>query len=200
MKADHGELAHFDSVVLTIPTFAAAPLVAPFAPQAVAPMEAIPYAPAVVVALGFPRSAIENALKGFGFLVPSGEKRDVLGVLWSSSIFNQRAPDAHVLLRAIVGGVRRPDLVALDDDTLVSTVIQELQAILGGDLSAPTHRKVVRWPNGIPQYTMGHGERVQAMRDALEPHRGLFIGGNGVVGVSVADCAGYAETLPDLVC
>ena len=174
VKADGGDWLQYDRVILTIPTFAAAPLVAPFAPQAVAPMTEIPYAPAVVVAVGYPRAQVENHLKGFGFLVPSGEKRDVLGVLWSSSIFDQRAPDEHVLLRAIVGGVRRPDLVALDDEALASTVTTELGKILGGDLSSPTHRQIIRWPNGIPQYTMGHGERVASIRDAIRPHSGLW--------------------------
>ena len=89
--------------------------------------------------------------------------------------------------------------MALDDEALASTVTTELGKILGGDLSSPTHRQIIRWPNGIPQYTMGHGERVASIRDAIRPHSGLVVAGNGVVGVSVADCVGFADTLPDLI-
>ena len=155
--------------------------------------------PAAVVALGFPEAAFSRPLDGFGFLVPSMEKRDILGVLWSSTLFADRAPDGQVLLRTIVGGAHRPELVDLDDEALVATVTAELSVAFGCDLSQASFQRIIRWPQGIPQYTLGHLDRVATARAALSEHRGLFLAGNGVSGVSLADCAAAAEALPEVV-
>jgi oxygen-dependent protoporphyrinogen oxidase len=188
-----------DGIVFATPTGVTADLLKGIMPAAQSPLRDIEYAPAAVVALGYPQSAIKTPLDGFGFLVPSSEKRDVLGVLWSSTLFAQRAPEDKILLRCIVGGTHRPELVGLDDDALTSCVTAELTAAFGYDLSKPVFRRLIRWPKGIPQYTMGHRQRLDEIRGALRAHRGLFIAGNGLVGISVADCIGYAETLPEQI-
>jgi len=199
VNAQGGDPLLVDGVVFATPTPVTARLVSPFSRGAAAPLEDIEYAPAAVVALGFPEDALSRPLDGFGFLVPSMEKRDILGVLWSSTLFAERAPDGQVLLRTIVGGAHRPELIELDDEALISTVSAELSAAFGCDLTQPSFQRIVRWPQGIPQYTMGHLDRVQRAKAALAEHRGLFVLGNGVAGVSLADCATAAETLPQEV-
>jgi protoporphyrinogen/coproporphyrinogen III oxidase len=195
--AQGGDALIVDGVVFTTPTPMTAQLVGDLSPSAATALEGITYAPAAVVALGYPESALDHPLDGFGFLVPSLEKRDILGVLWSSTLFADRAPDGQILLRTIVGGARRPELVGLDDEALVATVAAELSVAFGCDLMTPSFERIGRWPQGIPQYTMGHLDRVTKARAALSEQSGLFIAGNGVSGVSLADCAAAAETLPD---
>ena len=188
-----------DGIVFATPTAMTADLLKGVLPALQSPLREIEYAPAAVVALGYPQGAINRPLDGFGFLVPSSEKRDVLGVLWSSTLFPNRAPDGQILLRCIVGGAHRPELVDLDDDALTKTVSAELSAAFGCDLNSPAFRRIVRWPKGIPQYTLGHQARIDEIKAALQTQRGLFLAGNGLVGISVADCIGYAETLPQKI-
>jgi oxygen-dependent protoporphyrinogen oxidase len=184
-----------DAVVLATPAAVTAQLVGPLAPAAVTSLESIPYAPAAVVVLGFPKAAMPRDLDGFGFLVPSRERRDVLGVVWCSMLFPGRAPDGHVLMRCIVGGARRPELVALPDGELLRRVRADLDAAMGR-LPEPAFTRVVRWPLAIPQYTLGHTRRVQAAREALLPLPGLHLAGAGFYGVSVPECVDRADALP----
>ncbi len=195
VDATGGQAVEADAVVLATPAAVTAQLVGRLAPAAVEPLEAIPYAPAAVVVLGFPKAAMPRDLDGFGFLVPSREKRDVLGVVWCSVLFPGRAPDGHVLLRCIVGGARRPELVALGDDQLLGRVRADLEAAMGR-LPEAAFARVVRWPAAIPQYTLGHARRVRAARDALAPLAGLHLAGAGFYGVSVPECVDRADALP----
>ncbi len=199
VRAAGGEPIEADAVVLATPTDVTARLVASVAPGAVGPLEDIRYAPAAVVALGFPVGGLPRPLDGFGYLVPSGERRRVLGVLWSSTIFPGRAPAGHALIRTIVGGARHPELLDLDDEALIEVVVTELSVTMGGALPAPVFARVVRWPQGIPQYELGHLDRVAAAEAALRPTGGLHLAGNGLYGVSLADCVARADALPAIV-
>jgi oxygen-dependent protoporphyrinogen oxidase len=145
---------------------------------------AIPAAPVAVVGLGYPRTAVPHALDGFGFLAPRREGLRTLGVLWESSIFPARAPAGHVLLRAIVGGAHDPDVVTLEDAELLAIVTADLERSLA--ISAPpVFRRIVRHRVGIPQCTLGHLARMQAIGQALERWHGLHLAGWGYRGVSV---------------
>ena len=171
-----------DGVVVTTPTYPMAQLLKPLAPQAASALENIPYAPVAVVAVGYRRHKVAHGLDGFGFLIPSRERRRLLGVLWSSTLFAERAPDGHVMLRCILGGAYNPQLVDLDDEELLKVVTTELGQIFCSNLVNPAFHKIVRWPVGIPQYTIGHLERVRTARLAAAAQGGLFLAGNGLVG------------------
>ncbi len=199
VHAAGGDPIDCDAVVLATPTDVMAKLVGPLADGATAPLEAIRYAPAAVVAVGYRAVDLPRTLDGFGFLVPSGERRRVLGVLWSSTLFPGRAPGGHALLRCIVGGSRQPELLDLADDELIDVVVSELSITLGGAMTAPAFAKVVRWPAGIPQYELGHLDRVAAAEAAVRPLSGLHLAGNGLYGVSLADCIARADALPAIV-
>ena len=198
VAAEGGDPVDGDAVVVSTPADAIAGLVGPLVPAATAPLEAIPYAPAAVVAVGYRTADLPRPLDGFGFLVPSGEGRRVLGVVWSSSLFADRAPDGHALLRVIVGGARHPELLQLDDEALVAVVREELGITLGR-LPDPAFAQVVRWPRAIPQYTLGHLDRVRDAEGAVATLGGVHLAGNGLYGVSLADCVARADALPDLV-
>ena len=178
-----GELDADDVVIAGHPSFASR-LLAGVDSTLATLLGVIPAAPVAVVALGYPRTAVPHALDGFGFLVPRCEGLRTLGVLWESSIFPARAPAGHVLLRAIVGGAHDPDVVTLNDAELLAIVTADLQRSLA--ISAPpVFRRIVRHCVGIPQCTIGHLARMQAVGQALERWRGLHLAGWGYRGVSV---------------
>ena len=159
----------------------------------------IEYVPMAVVALAFPEAVVSHPLDGFGFVVPRTEQCDLLGCIFSSSIFPNRAPSGEKLLRVMIGGARRPDLVDSEPDELVRVAVEGLRPLIG--LSGePSFSKVVRWPRAIPQYLIGHREVVAGLDRALEAHPNLSVLGNAFRGVGVPDCvkAGLATaSAPD---
>ncbi|MEK7704564.1 MAG: protoporphyrinogen oxidase, partial [Myxococcota bacterium] len=155
---------------------------------------AIPYAAVSVVALGWKPAQLGRALDGFGFLIPSGEGRRILGTLWDSSVFVGRAPDGYVLTRTIVGGARHRELAMLPPDELVATVREELREILDVR-AAPEFVDVVRHERAIPQYVPGHAERLLAIEGRLTQHRGLYLTGNAYRGVALPECTARAPRI-----
>jgi oxygen-dependent protoporphyrinogen oxidase len=111
------------------------------------------------------RSDIAHSLAGFGFLVPRREQRKILGCLFSSSMFDGRAPPDTVLLTSFVGGARHPELPAGSDAEIAAIVHGDLQALLGAR-SDPAWTAITRWTQAIPQYNLGHRERLRPVGDA----------------------------------
>lgn len=173
-------------VVIATPADAAAALVETFAPQAAQHLSAVAYAPVSIVVAAYRREDVAHALDGFGFLVPSRERRPVLGTLFSSTMFEGRAPAGHVLLTTFVGGQRNPQVAALDDATLREIVGRELGVLLGARTAL--WMDIVRWPRAIPQYALGHDARVAAIDQATARFPTLFLSANWRGGISLADC------------
>jgi oxygen-dependent protoporphyrinogen oxidase len=186
------------AVVLAAPAYAAAPLVASIAPTAAAALQAIPYPPVAVVCSAYARDAIRHGLDGFGVLAPECEGRQILGSLFSSTLFEGRAPAGKVLLTTFVGGMRQPELARLDDAALSELVGCELGAMLGAT-TPPEFVQIRRWAQAIPQYTPGHSARMQAIETAERAQPGLFFCANYRGGVSVGDCVASAECVVDAV-
>jgi oxygen-dependent protoporphyrinogen oxidase len=176
----------FDQVVLSVPSDSMAGIVKTVAPGLSARVGAVVYPPVAVVFTGFKIESVARELDGFGFLVPSVERRKILGSIWSSTIFPGRAPEGYVALTAFVGGTRRPDDVALDDDRLLELVVDDLNTIIGlrGD---PVLVRIKRWTRAIPQYAMGY-QNLQRMFDDVESEvTGLYFAGNFRRGISIGD-------------
>jgi oxygen-dependent protoporphyrinogen oxidase len=146
----------------------------------------IPYAPVAVVVLGFARGAVAHPLDGFGVLVPAVERRRVLGVLFSSSLFPGRAPDDHVTLTAFVGGVRQPELAGLARASLVALARDELTDLLGA-FGEPVFQHVAVWPRAIPQYVLGYGRWLEIVEQVEAANPGLALAGSYRDGVSLGD-------------
>lgn len=181
-----------DAVVLACPAHAAGALVRPFDPALATPLEAIPYAPVAVVVLGYPVAAFPaGPPQGFGFLVPRGEAR-VLGCLFPSSAFDGMAPDGHVMLRVLCGGALDPEGAALDDDALVKLCRAEVEPVVGAK-GEPALVRVLRHPQAIPQYDLGHDARLAAIDARLAAWPGLFATGNAYRGVSLGDVVKDAD-------
>jgi oxygen-dependent protoporphyrinogen oxidase len=176
-----------DAVALACPAHRQAEIVADAAPELAQTVGAIPYNRVAVVGLGYRAADVPFDLNGFGYLSPQRERRDVLGVQWCSSIFPGRSPPGTVLLRAMCGGANRPEIVDWPDERLLSAVRAELHAALRVH-AAPVFHHVVRWQRAIPQYHVGHLDRVARAERLAEAQPGLFLAGNAYHGVALNDC------------
>ncbi len=183
-----------EAVVLACPAPRQAAILADEDAGLAAVIDGIPFNRVAVVALGYRVADVPGPLEGFGYLSPQRERRDVLGVQWCSSIFPDRAPPGMVLLRAMCGGWNRPEMLDWDDDRLVRAVRGELRLAMRIE-AAPVFRHVVRWRRAIPQYHLGHLERVAWIEGRLAHHPGLFLGGNAYHGVALNDCVEQADML-----
>lgn len=176
-----------DAVVLAVPAYAASELLGALDPGLAETLSGIPYSPISVVALGYDRASLENPLDGFGFLIPRRERRKILGALWDSSVFANRAPEGKALIRAMVGGVRRPDLAALPHDDLVALVREELRETMGIG-AEPVLARAFFHDRGIPQYLVGHGERMERIEARLSENPGIYLNSNAYRGIALNDC------------
>jgi oxygen-dependent protoporphyrinogen oxidase len=186
----NGRRIEADALVLAGAAAESAALVRPFAPIAAVLLAALPTAPLAVVCLGYDAAALaadRGPLNGFGFLVPRGEGPRLLGALWETSIYDDRAPLGKSLLRVMIGGAADPGAVQLDDGPLIARVRADLEQTMGLRI-APEFVHVVRHWRGIPQYTVGHAARLARIEAGLAGHPGLFLAGNAYRGVSVNAC------------
>jgi oxygen-dependent protoporphyrinogen oxidase len=178
----------FDAVVLAVPAAALAQLsIGPDGERPLALLEQVAYPPVASLFFGFRRDQIAHPLDGFGALVPAVEGRSVLGVLFSSTLFSERAPADHVALTVYVGGTRQPDLARLTPEALRPRVLADLRELLGVH-GHPVFTHATFWPHAIPQYNLGYECFLDAMTQAEAQHPGLFIGGHVRDGISLANC------------
>ncbi|MCB1182833.1 protoporphyrinogen oxidase [bacterium] len=161
-------------------------------------LDRIPYAPMAVIALGFRRENVGHDLDGFGLLVPGRENRDLLGALWTSSIFPGRAPAGHVLLRCMAGGAGNPGVMELDDAAMTDLILSELRPLLHLK-GAPAMVRVIRHERAIAQYTRGHLARLARLDELAAGQPGLHLTGSSYRGVSVNYCLKEAELAADRV-
>jgi oxygen-dependent protoporphyrinogen oxidase len=182
-----------DAVVLTCPAYAQAEMLADLDGKLASLVGGIGYNRIAVVALGYRAADVPQA-DGFGFIAPQRLRRDLLGVQWCSATYPDRAPAGMVLWRALCGGVNRSDVVGWSDTQLVAAVRAELRAAQDVTVK-PVFVHVVRWERAIPQYVLGHPERVAAIESRLAASPGLFLGGNAYHGVAVNDCTEQGDLL-----
>jgi oxygen-dependent protoporphyrinogen oxidase len=187
-----------DAVVLMCPAYQQALILADLDAALADRIGGIAYNRVAVVALGYKTADVPVSTEGFGYLAPQRDRRDVLGVQWCSSIFPDRAPPGLQLLRAMCGGWHRPDVLDWDDDRLLQAVRAELSQTMGIQ-SPPVFHHIVRWHRAIPQYHLGHGDRVATIDQRAARHAGLFLGGNAYHGVAMNDCVERAAVLAERV-
>jgi oxygen-dependent protoporphyrinogen oxidase len=193
-----GENLTADHVVIAVPPPAASALLGPVDATLAATLATIPLAPLVVVALGFDRGALGHSLDGFGFLVPRGQGARILGALWESSVYPGRAASGHALIRVMTGGAHDPSVADLTDDQLLALVRGDLLTTMGITVE-PGMVRIIRHRNAIPQYTVGHLDRLACIDAALKRLPGLHLTGHGYRGVginaAIADAVSLAARL-----
>lgn len=186
----------FAAVVIALPADGIAALSFENVPGAsrLSALREIEHPPVASVFTGYRRSDVAHALDGFGVLVPEVERRQILGALFSSTLFPGRAPADHVAITTFVGGMRDPSLARRDDADVLQLVQGELVKLLGVR-AAPVYTHVKRWPRAIPQYTLGYERFKTAITDVEAAAPGIFIGGNCRDGISLANCIGSGRRL-----
>jgi oxygen-dependent protoporphyrinogen oxidase len=151
----------------------------------------VEFAPVAVVSLGYPKSATAHSLDGFGFLVPRSAGLRVLGTVWNSSLFPGRAPDGQALLTSFVGGTTDPAAAKLTPDNLAALVHREISSILSIHRE-PTFSNITIWPRALPQYTLGHADRMAAVATLLKSNPGIWLTGNYLRGPAIGTCVEQA--------
>jgi oxygen-dependent protoporphyrinogen oxidase len=194
VEAGDGRTFLADTLVVTTPSAEAAGLVEPFDEALAGDLRAIEYAPMTVVHAGFKTSAVRELPPGFGFLVPRREGLRILGAIFSSRLFPGRAPAGFELITVFAGGSLDPDAMSLGDVSVHAFVEADLRRALG--LSRPLALcEITRWRRAIPQYAVGHKDRVARIDELARRHKGLRLLGNWRGGIAMPDCVRNAESL-----
>jgi protoporphyrinogen/coproporphyrinogen III oxidase len=191
-----GETLEADGVVLATPAFVTAQLVADLDRELARAHADIPYASSAVVTLAFSRAEVVP-LDGYGYVVPRAAGSDVLACTWSSQKWEHRAPEESILLRVYAGRFGGRDVTADTDDELVALARDELTFL--GVSAEPLLSRVHRWPLGMPQYVLGHLDRVERIETVLGAHPGLTVAGAAYRGVGIPDCIASGETAAESV-
>lgn len=156
----------------------------------------IEYAPVAVVSLGYILGDVDHSLEGFGFLVPRSSGLRVLGTVWNSSLFPDRTPDGYALLTSFVGGATDPQAIALPATALASLVHGEIAPLLRIG-AAPEFINVQIYPRALPQYNIGHRERLAALDELQAQTPGLFFVGNYLQGPAIGACVEQATEVAE---
>ena len=180
-----------DRLICAVPAHVAVGLFAVFAPALSVSLSRVQTEPIAVVCTGHDRETVPHSMDGFGFLVPPNQGKDVLGCIWTSSVFDDFAPDDRVYLRTMIGGAIHPEYVEQSDEALLEYVRNDVFPQMGIETD-PEFVKIYRHARGIPQYGLDHGEVLEAVSKAEAAHPGLHFTGNSFYGISMNDCVKHA--------
>jgi protoporphyrinogen/coproporphyrinogen III oxidase len=185
-----------DAVVIATEAHAAARFLDSQDPTLALQLRAIPYASSLIVNIAYRRDQISHPLDGFGAVVPAIEGRPILAVSFLSVKFANRAPAGTVLLRVFIGGATQPQHLDLDDQAITELVRHQLADLIGAS-GEPLFVRVGRHPRSMPQYILGHLDRVATIRRHLAKHSRLYLAGVAYDGVGIPDCIHAAEMTAD---
>ena len=185
----------FAAVVAAVPAWALAGLeIGAPGERPLAPLAGVEHPPIASVMLGFKRAQVAHPLDGFGALVPAAERRSILGIIFSSSLFPGRAPEGHVAVTAIVGGALQPELARAPEKELLARTLRDVADLLGAS-GEPAFTRQAAWARSIPQYNLGYGTFLDAISRAEASHPRLFVGGIARDGISLPEAIASGERL-----
>jgi oxygen-dependent protoporphyrinogen oxidase len=187
-----------DAVCLAVPAYVAASLIENVSRSLAAKLRQIKYASTATINFAYKRSDIKHPLNGFGFVVPLIENRSLIACTFSSVKFAERAPDDHVLLRAFAGGALQPQIFGLDDAELVPRIDADLRELLG-ITGRPLFTEVAKWERSMPQYEVGHLDRVAEIESEVSKVSGLALAGNSYRGAGIPDCIRSGENAAESI-
>jgi oxygen-dependent protoporphyrinogen oxidase len=190
------EKVETERLILATSPKAAGRLLARLNPAFDTQLGAVEYAAVGVVSLGYRKEDVGHSLAGFGFLVPRSSGLSNLGTVWNSSLFPGRAPEGHALLTSFVGGTTNPGIVQKSVEELVSQVHREITPLLG-IRKEPAFSNVTMWPRALPQYSLGHTARLEALEKLRASFPGLYFAGNYFNGPAIGTCVEHALKVAD---
>ena len=188
-----GEVLPADGLVLATPSFASAELVAGFAPELAEELRPIEYVPTATVTLAYRESELPWPLDGYGYVIPRREGRKALACTWTSTKFPHRAPEGFALLRVFIGRAGQESEISWDEASLLEIAREELRLTLG-IRAAPLLERVYSWEKAMPQYALGHPQRLERIEGRLSAYPGLALAGNAYQGIGIPDCIHSGET------
>jgi protoporphyrinogen/coproporphyrinogen III oxidase len=180
------------ATVLAIPAYQAALVLEDLYPDLAGMLRSVEYAPVVVAATSLPINSLTVPLRGFGFLAPRSEGMTILGTVFNSLLFTERAPDDRILLTSFLGGAMKPEVYDWPETRIWETVGSELKRVLKTTLQ-PEPLGIFRHRHAIPQYNIGQRQRVEEIAGELKRIPGLFVTGNFLHGVSVPACMEHGD-------
>jgi len=198
MEGNTTDSVSAESVIFATPTDVTGKLLEQLAPSFGPPFASVEYAAVAVVSLAYAKKDVSRSLDGFGFLVPRSAGLRILGTVWNSSLFPGRAPDGYALLTTFVGGATDAAATTLSHDQLSTMVHREIAPVLS-IRSHPTFSSVTIWPRALPQYNLGHGDRLGTIGKNLSRFPGLFLAGNYLRGPAIGACVEQALAVADEV-
>ena len=176
-----------DALIVATPAYETARLVGDLDAELLEMLRLIPFASTVVIHLAYRAADIDHPLDGYGYLIPSVENSDLVACTWSSQKWSGRAPADRILLRLSAGRFGRRDLLGKTDEELFALARAECAATLK-ITAAPVLQRLHRWDMGMPQYTVGHVRRVEAIDARAASIPGLFLAGASYGGVGIPQC------------
>ncbi|MEZ2239096.1 protoporphyrinogen oxidase [Microcoleus sp.] len=177
------------TVVLTTPAYMAADLLKSLQPEVSSTLQAFTYPTVACVVLAYPVSDVKGKLVGFGNLIPRGQGIRTLGTIWTSSLFASRAPAGWQTLTSYIGGATDSGIGNLDPEEIVAEVHRDLSRILlKPNVPQPKVLAVKLWKQAIPQYNLGHLDRLKQIDRGLKSLPGMYLSSNYVGGVALGDC------------
>jgi oxygen-dependent protoporphyrinogen oxidase len=193
-----GEQIQADAICLAVPAYIAASLLSDTDQALAYKLRQIKYASTAAINFAYRRAAIAHPLNGFGFVVPFVEKRSLIACTFSSVKFSGRAPDQHVLLRAFAGGALQPEIFALAETELAKRVEADLRDLLGIS-EPPLFVEVAKWERSMPQYEVGHLDRIKEIENSLHEFPGIMLAGNAYHGAGIPDCIRSGEAAAEFL-
>ncbi len=188
----------FDKIIITSPAYAASAFLQNLNKELSELLAKIPYSPIFVSGLGFKKEQIKNDLDGFGYLIPFKENKKILGALFTSSIFPERAPENCKLIRVLIGGDKHSWIIEKDTDELLKTALDSTRETLGHD-NNPIMIQYFKWNRAIPQYRPGHLNIVERVEEICKNIKNIHIGGNIFYGVGINDCTKTSREIVDKI-
>jgi protoporphyrinogen/coproporphyrinogen III oxidase len=188
-----GEKIAAKHLILAVPAYAAAQLLANAAPQLASQLNTIEFAPVCSVAFAYDRSQVSHPLDGFGFMVPRRESWETICTFWNSSVLPGRAPEGKVLITSFAGRLANDGAQMIGEEEY-ARIVQAENALALGITGEPLDRVAWQDPKALPQYNVGHARRIAEIRDILRVTHGLGIVGNFLHGRSIGECveSGFA--------
>lgn len=198
VEIENGETLHADSVILAAPPYVAGDLIAGFAPDLGDELRDIEYASTATVTLAYRDIDLPRPLDGYGYVIPRSEGRKALACTWTSTKFPHRAPQEHALIRVFIGRAGQNQNISWNKKGLLDIAREELRSTLGISAS-PLLNRIYLWERAMPQYNLGHPERLARIEYNLNNYPDLALAGNGYHGIGIPDCIHSGELAADRV-
>ncbi len=194
----NGDTVDADVVIFATPSYETGRLLRGLNSSLSDQLDTIPYVSTATISLAYKKDSISHPMNGFGFLVPRVENRRIMGASWVSRKFSYRTPDDSILIRCFIGGSRNEELVSLDDKDMLKMIREELKDIMG--ISAePILTRIYRWEKAMPQYTIGHDERVSKIEESISKYPDIFVTGSAYRGGGISECIKNAQLTAESV-